>query len=141
VRALATAQSIRMGMAAANAGMASAALSQYAAQQENGTLERGIVDELARGYGQISQAAAGASTSYARLARQRFQASAESRDFQFMMIQAERGFGIAQIAKADGAVRGLIAIGRDKTPSYEVDDVARRVYYRPDESRILGYAF
>jgi hypothetical protein len=141
VRALAVAQSIRMGMAAAQAGMASAAFAQYASTQQDGTLGRAVGDELARGYGQVSQAAAGASASYAALARQRFQASAEARDFQFMMVQAERGFGIAQVDKATGQVRGLIPIGRDKDPAYAVDDVARRIYYQPDDRLILGYAF
>ena len=37
-----------MGMAAADAGMASAALSQYAAQEEDVTLERGIADGHSR---------------------------------------------------------------------------------------------
>ena len=141
VRALAVAQSIRMGMAAAQAGMASAAFAQYASAQQDGTLGRAVGDELARGYGQVSQAAAGASASYAAVARQRFQASADGRDFQFMMVQAERGFGIAQVDKGTGQVRGLIPIGRDKDPAYSVDDVARRVYYQPDDRRILGYAF
>jgi len=141
VRALAVAQSIRMGMAAAQAGMASAAFAQYASAQQDGTLGRAVGDELARGYGQVSQAAAGASASYAAVARQRFQASADARDFQFMMVQADRGFGIAQVDKATGQVRGLIPIGRDKDPAYSVDDVARRVYYQPDDRRILGYAF
>jgi len=141
VRALAVAQSIRMGMAAAQAGMASAAFAQYASTQQDGTLGRALGDELARGYGQVSEAATGASTSYAAVARQRFQASAEARDFQFMMVQAERGFGIAQVDKATGEVRALLPIGRDRDPAYAVDDVARRVYYQPDDVRILGYAF
>jgi hypothetical protein len=141
VRGLAVAQSVRMGMAAAQAGMASAALGQYAATQENGTLEREVAGELGRAYGQVSQAAAGASSSYAALARQRFQASVEARDFQFMMVQADRGFGIAQVDKASGTVRGLISIGHNKRPAYEVDDVARRVYYSPDDQLILGYVF
>jgi hypothetical protein len=141
VRALAVAQSVRMGMAAAQAGMAGAAFSQYASTQKDGTIQRQVAGELARGYGQISEAATGASASYAAIARQRFQASLESRDFQFMMVEAQRGFGIAQVDKATGAVLGLIPIGKDKTPSYEVDDVARRVYYRPDDRQVLGYAF
>jgi len=56
-------------------------------------------------------------------------------------VQLERGYGIAQVAKDDGAIRGLIPIGKDKLPAYQVDDVARRVYYRPDAHEILGYAF
>ena len=51
------------------------------------------------------------------------------------------GHDIAQVDKASGTVRGLIPLGRDKTPAYDVDDVARRVYYRPDEKLVLGYAF
>ncbi|HEX6852731.1 MAG TPA: PQQ-binding-like beta-propeller repeat protein, partial [Candidatus Polarisedimenticolaceae bacterium] len=141
VRALYIAQSVRMGMASAQAGAGSAALSQYAATRDDGTLERELADELSRGYAEIADAAAGASASYATLARRRFQASAQARDFQFMMVPLENGFGIAQVDKSNGAVRGTIPIGKDKVPSYEVDDVARRVYYRPGDREILGYAF
>jgi hypothetical protein len=141
VRALLIAQSVRMGMAAAQAGAGSAALAQYAATRDDQTLERELAEELSRGYAQIADAAAGASSAYARMARQRFQASAEARDFQFMMVQLDGGYGIAQVDKATGAIRGAIPIGRDKTPSYEVDDVARRIYYRPSDRELLGYAF
>jgi hypothetical protein len=75
------------------------------------------------------------------MARERFQASVEARDFQFMMVQLPRGYAIAQVAKDDGKIRGLIPIGKDKTPSYQVDDVADRIYYRVDPHRIQGYAF
>jgi len=74
------------------------------------------------------------------MARQRFQASAEARDDDFMLVQLDRGYGIARVAKSDGAIRGMIPIGKDQSPSYQVDDVAQRVYYRPDEHEILGYA-
>jgi len=141
LRALLIAQSVRMGMAAAQAGAGSVALAQYAATQENGTLEREVADQLSRGYAQIGDAAAGASSAYARMARQRFQASAEARDFHFMMVQLDGGYGIAQVDKATGAIRSAIPIGRDKAPSYEVDDVARRIYYRPTDRELLGYAF
>jgi hypothetical protein len=75
------------------------------------------------------------------MARQRFQASARSRDFHFMMVQLDRGYGIAQVGKDNGAIRGMIPIGKDRTPSYQVDDVADRVYYRIDDHQISGYAF
>ena len=141
VKALLIAQSVRAGMAAAQAGLASAALNQYAGTQEDGTLEREVGEELARGYGELARGAAGLSEGYARMARQRFEASAEARDFHFMMVELDRGYGIAQVVKSDGAIRGMIPIGKDKTPSYLVDDVARRIYYFTDEHEMLGYAF
>jgi hypothetical protein len=141
VRALLIAQSVRAGLAAAEAGVAGAAFAQYASTQEDGTLEREISEEFAQGYTMLAEGAAGISADYARMARQRFQASAQSRDFYFMMVQLGRGYGIAQVGKNDGAIRGLIPIGKDKTPSYQVDDVAHRVYYRIGDNEISGYAF
>jgi hypothetical protein len=141
VRALLIAQSVRAGLAAAEAGVAGAAFAQYASTQEDGTLQREVSEEFARGYSMLSEGAAGISAEYARMARQRFQASARSRDFHFMMVQLDGGYGIAQVGKNDGAIRGLIPIGKDKTPSYQVDDVAHRVYYRADDREISGYAF
>jgi hypothetical protein len=141
VRALMIAQSVRAGMAAAEAGMAGAAFAQYASTQEDGTLQREVSEEFARGYTRISQGAAGISADYARMARQRFQASTATRDFHFMMVQLDRGYAIAQVGKQDGTIRQLIPIGKDQTPDYQVDDVADRVYYRVDDHRIFGYAF
>jgi hypothetical protein len=141
VRALMIAQSVRAGLAAAQAGMAGAAFAQYASTQEDGTLQRQMGEELSKGYTMLSEGAAGISADYMKMAKQRFQASARARDFHFMMVQLDRGYGIAQVGKADGAIRQMIPIGKDKTPSYQVDDVADRVYYRVDEHQIWGYAF
>ena len=141
VRALLIAQSVRAGLAAAEAGIAGAAFAQYASTQDDGTLQREVSEEFAQGYTMLAEGAAGISAEYARMARQRFQASAQSRDFHFMMVQLDRGYGIAQVGKNDGAIRGLIPIGKDKTPNYQVDDVAHRVYYRIGDHEISGYAF
>jgi hypothetical protein len=141
VRALLIAQSVRAGLAAAEAGMAGAAFAQYASTQEDGTLQRRMGEELSEGYTKLSQGAAGISADYMKMAKQRFQASSRSRDFYFMMVQLERGYGIAQVDKNDGAIRQMIPIGKDKTPSYQVDDVADRVYYRVDDHQISGFAF
>jgi hypothetical protein len=141
VRALMIAQSVRAGMAAAEAGVAGAAFAQYASTQDDGTIQREMSEELSKGYTKLAEGAAGISADYARMAKQRFQASAQARDFQFMMVQLDRGYAIAQVGKNDGAIRGLIPIGKDKTPSYQVDDVADRVYYRVDDHQIYGYAF
>jgi outer membrane protein assembly factor BamB len=141
VRALLIAQSVRAGLAAAEAGVAGAAFAQYASTQDDGTLQREVSEEFARGYTKLADGCVGISTDYARMARQRFQASAQSRDFHFMMVQLDRGYGIAQVDKNDGAIRGLIPIGKDKEPSYQVDDVAHRVYYRADNHELVGYAF
>jgi hypothetical protein len=141
VRALLIAQSVRAGLAAAEAGVAGAAFASYASTQEDGTLQREVSEEFANGYAALAEGAAGISADYARMARQRFQASTRSRDFHFMMVQLDGGYGIAQVVKGDGAIRGLIPIGKDKTPDYQVDDVADRVYYRVGDNEILGYAF
>ena len=60
---------------------------------------------------------------------------------ELMMVRLPRGYAIAQVVKDDGGIRGLIPIGKDKTPSYQVDDVADRIYYRAASREIHGYAF
>jgi len=121
--------------------MAGAAFAQYASTQEDGTLQRQMGEELSAGYTKLSEGAAGISSEYWKMAQQRFQASVRSRDFHFMMVKLDQGYGIAQVGKGDGAIRQMIPIGKDKTPSYQVDDVADRVYYRVDDRQIAGYAF
>jgi hypothetical protein len=45
------------------------------------------------------------------------------------------------VSKVDGRVLGSIDLGRDKEPSYQIDDIANRIFYRPSISTIEAYRF
>ena len=89
-----------------------------------------------------SRAIRAISSAYAQFARRRYQASAEARDFVFMMVQdEERHVSLAQVSKLDGRIVGQIAMQGDKEPSYQVDDIGNLLFYRPTPSTITTYRF
>ena len=97
---------------------------------------------FSEGFGQLSQGYAGLAGDYIEFARRRYQASAESRDFVFMMTRdAERNISLVQVSKLNGEIMGSIDLGRDKEPDYQVDDIANQIFYRPGNSMIVSYRF
>jgi outer membrane protein assembly factor BamB len=142
LRSLAWAEGIRAGMASAYAGAYSAAAASVAADTVEGSLEHELASELERGFGTLQQGYQGLATEYVNFARRRYEASAESRDFAFVMTQDdERRVSLAQVSKRNGRILGRIDLGRDKEPDYQVDDVQSLVFYRPSASVINAYAF
>jgi outer membrane protein assembly factor BamB len=142
LRSLAWAEGIRAGMASAYAGAYSAAAADVARQTADGSFEHELTTELARGFGELQQGYQGLATEYVSFARRRYEASAESRDFAFVMTQDdERRVRLAQVSKRDGRILGQIDLGRDKEPDYQVDDIQSMVFYRPEPSVIRAYSF
>jgi outer membrane protein assembly factor BamB len=142
LRALAWAEGVRMGMASVSAGMYSAAFADAAGDAAQGSVGREMATQLSRGFGDLSHGYQNLSGDYVRFARRRYEASAESRDFLFMMVQHEdRRIALAQISKRDGRILSEIDLGRDKEPAYQVDDVSSSVFYRPADSVVAGYRF
>jgi outer membrane protein assembly factor BamB len=142
MRALAWAEGVRMGMASVSAGMYSAAFADAAGDAAQESVGREVATELSRGFGDLSRGYRNLSGDYVRFARRRYEASSESRDFFFMMVQHEdRRVALAQISKRDGRILSEIDLGRDKEPAYQVDDVSSAVFYRPADSVLAGYRF
>ena len=142
MRALAWAEGVRVGMASVSAGLYSAAFADAAGDAAPGSAGREVATELSRGFGDLSQGYQNLSGDFIRFARRRYEASAESRDFFFMMLQHEdRRVALAQISKRDGRILSEIDLGRDKEPAYQVDDVSSSVFYRPADSVVTGYRF
>jgi outer membrane protein assembly factor BamB len=142
LRSLAWAEGVRAGMASAYAGAYSAAAASVAADTAEGSLEHELATELEHGFGTLQRGYQGLATEYVNFARRRYEASAESRDFAFVMTQDdERRVSLAQVSKRDGRILGQIDLGRDKEPDYQVDDVQGLVFYRPSASVINAYAF
>jgi outer membrane protein assembly factor BamB len=142
LRSLAWAEAVRAGMASAYAGAYSAAAASAAADSPEGSVGRDVALQLEKGFGDLQEGYAGLASDYASFARRRYEASAQSRDFVFMMTQkADRSVALAQVSKRDGRMLSSIDLQRDKEPDYQVDDVGSYVFYRPSESAIRAYRF
>ena len=142
LRGLAWAAGIRAGMASAYAGLYSAAAASAAADTAAGSVEQQLAVGFSEGFGQLSQGYAGLAGDYIEFARRRYQASAESRDFVFMMTRdADRNISLVQVSKLSGQILGSIDLGRDKEPDYQIDDIANQIFYRPGDSMIVSYRF
>ena len=142
MRALLHAQAIRAGMASFASGATGGAFAHAASKQDNGSVNQTISAGAARGYGEMSEDYASLSRKYHRAATQRFKASAMARDFMFMMVKLRRGdIGLAKVSKKTGSIVGMINLERDRTPSYQVDTISNRIYYRLSSSEVVGYRF
>jgi outer membrane protein assembly factor BamB len=140
LRSLAWAEGVRAGMASAYAGAYSAAAGQVATSTASGSLEHELAVELERGFGDLQQGYAGLASDYLSFARRRYEASAESSEFAFMMTQDDdRNAQLLSVSKLDGSVAATIGMGRDKEPIYAVDDVSGYVFYQSSESTIAAY--
>jgi hypothetical protein len=142
LRSLAWAEAVRAGMASAYAGAYGAAAASVAADSPDGSMSREIALQLERGFGDLQAGYAGLASDYASVARRRYEASAQSRDFVFMLTQKQdRSIALVQVSKRDGRTLSSLDLQRDKEPDYEVDDVGNYVFYRPSESAIRAYRF
>jgi outer membrane protein assembly factor BamB len=142
LRGLAWAEGIRAGMASAYAGAYSAAFANAAANSEQGSLNKEVAQGLEKGFSDLQQGYQGLATDYVSFARKRYQASAEARDFVFMMVQSDdHRVSLAQVSKIDGKILGQIPMHDDKEPSYEVDDVGSLIFYHPAPTTVTAYKF
>ncbi|CAN0121481.1 unnamed protein product [Chrysoparadoxa australica] len=49
--------------------------------------------------------------------------------------------GLGQVDKQSGEKAGMIDLGRDKEPSYDLDEIFSRVYYRSAVNQVECYQF
>jgi outer membrane protein assembly factor BamB len=142
MRGLAWAAGVRAGMASVSAGLYGAAFADAAGDAAEGSVGREMATQLSQGFGDLSAGYRELSGDYVRFARRRYEASAESRDFFFMLVQHDdRRVVLAQISKRDGGILSEIDLGRDKEPDYQVDDVSSFVFLKPADSVVAGYRF
>jgi outer membrane protein assembly factor BamB len=141
VQALMWAQAVRAAMASVDYGSAAVALSRASAETEEGTFAHELTSTMSEGFTEATEDLVGIAGQYAREARRRFQASKTARDFVFMMVRDDNRLALAQVSKRDGSIVATIDLGRDKEPSYQVDDVSNRIFYRPRDSSIVAYDF
>jgi outer membrane protein assembly factor BamB len=142
LRGLAWAEGIRAGMASAYAGAYSAAFANAAASSDQGSLNQAVAQSLEKGFSDLERGYEGLASDYVSFARKRYQASAASRDFVFMMVEGnDNRVALAQVSKLDGKVLGEIPMRNDKEPSYEVDDVGNLLFYHPAPTTVTAYRF
>jgi hypothetical protein len=129
-------------MASVSAGLYGAAFADMAGDAAAGSAGREVATQLSRGFADLSSGYQNLAGDYVRFARERYQASADSRDFLFMMVQHDdRRIVLAQVSKRDGRILAEIELGRDKEPVYQVDDVGSFVFYNRTDSVVAGYRF
>ncbi len=142
MRALLRSQQVRAGMAAFFSGAMSGAFAHSAMQQPEGSVSRTVNAGFAEGYGTTAENLAQVSGRYGELAKMRFKASATAPKFVFMMVKRARGsYGLARVSKSTGKIEGIINLGKDKEPSYQVDGVTNQIFYRPKPTALVGYRF
>ncbi|MDJ0928088.1 MAG: PQQ-binding-like beta-propeller repeat protein [Gammaproteobacteria bacterium] len=141
IQALLWAQALRAAMASADAAVAGASFYSASNETETGSWQHAVTTELGKGYTELSEGYMGLAGDYAHEARRRFQASAAARDFVFMMIKKDKRIALAQVSKHDGRIVALVDLGKDKKPSYQVDDIGDRIFYRQKPSEIVAYDF
>lgn len=142
LRGLAWAEGVRAGMASAYAGAYSAAFANAAANSAQGSPSQEVAQGLEKGFSDLQLGFEGLASDYVSFARKRYQASAEARDFVFMMVQGDGNrVSLAQVSKFDGKIVGQIPMHDDKEPSYEVDDVGSLIFYHPAPTTVTAYKF
>jgi hypothetical protein len=140
-RALLRAEQVRMGMAAAAAGMGAATFAAASTKTAPDSLDRVVTASAATGYAQAGEQLAVMSSRYGEMARTRFKATTVSPDFVFMMIARGKGCGLARVDKETGRIETVIDLGHDREPVYEVDAVSNLIFYRPAADTVSGYRF
>jgi outer membrane protein assembly factor BamB len=142
MRVLLRAEQIRMGMAAAAAGMAGVGFAEAANHTAPGSFDRAVTANIATGYAQAGEQLAGMSARYGEAARTRFKASTIVPDYVYMLVKPDRGpSALARVSKATGRILGMVDLGRDREPVYEVDAVTGMVFYRASAGTVTGYRF
>jgi outer membrane protein assembly factor BamB len=142
LRILAAANAFNAAMTAAASAVMGGAMAHATTNQEPGSPAAELTGLIAEGYGQVADDAVSVARQSAQIASARFKASRLAGTHLFMLVNfPHEGIGLAKVSKATGAIDGRIMLGKDREPSYQVDVVGRRLFYRAAHTQILGYAF
>lgn len=138
-RALLYANAVRAAYIGGVSKMAAGAYGAAASQQEN-AVDEAILGGIGQAYDELGDAGISYAQEAFAAASKRFKATAETQDFMFMLTQLpSKEHALLQVNKADGKTEGQVGLGKDKTPSYEVDAVLNKVYYRNSSTTISAY--
>lgn len=141
-RALLFAQGTRAALiGAVSAAGATAYTGAALATDENQVVERAIFTGAVYTYTQMAAAGTEVAVDSFKQAMARFKATQESRDFLFVLTWEKKTHYLAQVSKIDGKIKERIDLGRKKNVSYEVDDIASKIFYRVKPNEIACYKF
>lgn len=141
MRALLTARAVAASYDAARYGMAAAAFNDAATKTDD-PLSMAIFDGMGKGLSAASESNMAYSKAAMNAAKARFKASANSKDFVFMMVnlpERNKSYGLAKVNKVTGEIVEVIDMKKDKDPNYEVDEISNMIYYRENPNQIVCY--
>ena len=76
------------------------------------------------------------------VATARFKASAKTPEFMFILTETDKKqYGLVQVDKRSGDAISTIDLNKDKEPSYDLDEIFSRVFYRSGPNQIECYQF
>jgi hypothetical protein len=124
-------------------GRAKAGAFAAAADDPDNPFGQEISMGISGAYQELGQAGFSYAGQYMDAVRQRFQATATSNDFIFVMTVGEgrKDNRLVRVNKENGMVMDYVSLGKDKDPVYEIDNIDNMIYYRIDTSVINGYKF
>lgn len=139
VRALLLAQAVRAAYIGAAASTASAQLAS-ASQKTTDPTSKVVGEGLSQAYGDLGEAAFTYSSGAMKEFNSRYKASLSTPEFVIMMTPQERkGNQLVQVSKRDGQILNAVDIKNEKEPEYDVDEIYKHVYYRPNATDIVCY--
>ena len=98
-----------------------------------------IVSQIGDAYGELGAQASSYASSAFKQANARKKATLSTRDFMLIMSKQEKAIQLLKVSKSTGQVEGSIDLGKDREPSYAVDDITGQVYYRTGNRTLTSY--
>ena len=98
-----------------------------------------IVSQIGDAYGELGRQASSYASSAFKQANSRKKATLSTREFMLIMSKQDKDIQLLKVSKSNGQVEGRIELGKDREPSYAVDDVTGQVYYRTGIRKLTSY--
>ena len=100
-----------------------------------------ITGALGSAYGEIGNQASSFAKQSFKQANQRFKASKGGRDFVIIISKEKKGNSLLKVSKKTGEVLKELSLGKDKQPSYAVDEITGNIFLKTKTAIIVGYKF
>jgi len=98
-----------------------------------------IVSQIGDAYGELGAQASSYASSAFKQANARKKATLSTREFMLIMSKQEKAIQLLKVSKSTGQIEGSIDLGKDREPSYAVDDITGQVYYRTGNRALTSY--
>jgi outer membrane protein assembly factor BamB len=98
-----------------------------------------LVSQIGDAYGELGTQASSYASSAFKQANARKKATLSTREFMLIMSTQEKAIQLLKVSKSNGQVEGSIDLGKDREPSYAVDDITGQVYYRTGNRTLTSY--